>query len=538
MLKSHSIPGRLRVFRMWFMAVRTLDLIQGIMLAAAVMAAVALLADRLLAIGLDWPRVVRGFAWLQCAIVPLLFILRPVSLRQTARIVDRSAGLKNLVSSGLQVMREEDEASGVVRRRANEALAHQSPMRALPARLTRAGRLLPVVLACLALAWLVPQKDLLGRQARREQARRDQARVQDAFVKLAASLSAIDGRTLLSREIQSNAPAHEFAALATNLIGLSKQDALLKLGEFESKYKEEFASRREFKQAAMAIKPDIDLGGLPPDMRRPMDDLAKGLNQGDMKKAARALKDISSRLKSSKLPPEDRKALARELAKIMEQMREKGAGPGDEIAKMLKDIEASPEDLEALLKKCEVAGCELDELADFCDQCEGMSAMKEGLREAKKSMLGDSFKELDSKAVEAMMDQEAALACLGTCQADGQLGGAGSGYGTGGQGRGQGGVPLENASDTAFVNRMSPGKVRQGRVLHQMFVSGVPEKGEALTEYSEALESARQDAASSLARDRIPREYEGMIKTYFDSLEPENMGKQEAGKTDADTTRP
>ena len=83
-----------------------------------------------------------------------------------------------------------------------------------------------------------------------------------------------------------------------------------------------------------------------------------------------------------------------------------------------------------------------------------------------------------------MMDQEAALACLGTCQADGQLGGAGSGYGTGGQGRGQGGVPLENASDTAFVNRMSPGKVRQGRVLHQMFVSGVPEK-EALTEYSE-----------------------------------------------------
>ena len=136
------------------------------------------------------------------------------------------------------------------------------------------------------------------------------------------------------------------------------------------------------------------------------------------------------------------------------------------------------------------------------------------------------------------MEQEAALAGLGMGEASGQLNGGGTGSGTGGQGRGRGGIPLENASETAFVSRMSPGRVRPGRLLHQIFVSGVPEKGEAPAEYSDALKSARQEAASSLARDRIPREYEGMVKTYFDSLDPENAGTREAGKNDAGTIAP
>ena len=170
MLKRNFIPGRLRVFRLWIKAVRALDLMQAAMPAVALMAAAGLLADRLLCLDLDWPFIMRGLACALGALVPGCLVLWPVSLRHAARIVDRSAGLKNLVSSGLDVMRQEDEASGAVRRRAAEALARQSPLRALPPRLTRAGRLLPVALACLAGAWLVPQMDLLGRRARIEQA--------------------------------------------------------------------------------------------------------------------------------------------------------------------------------------------------------------------------------------------------------------------------------------------------------------------------------------------------------------------------------
>ena len=540
MAKRNSIPGNLQVYRLWFKAVRTLDLIQLLMLIGAAMAAVGLLADRLLCLDLDWQRIARGLAWVMGALVLGWFVLLPVSLRRAARMVDKAAGLKNLISSGLDVLCQKDEASDVVRRRADEALARQSPLRALPPRLTLSGRFLPIALACLAGVWFVPPMDLLGRRDRVEQARRDQAGVQDAFLKLTARLSSIDEKTILSQDIQSNAPLREFTALATNLMGLSKQEALLKLGEFESKYKEEFAGQREFEQAGKALKLELNIGDLPPDVRRPLEDFVKGLNQGDMKKAAQALRDMSSQMKSGKLSPEDKKALARELSKTIEKMREKGAKLGDALSKMLKDIESSPEDLEALLKKCDMAGKDLEELADFCDNCEGMSAMKEGLKEAKKSMLGDSFKEFDPKAVEAMMEQEAAMGALGMCEGEGQLGGSGNGNGngTGGQGRGRGGNPLENASDTAFVNRMSPGQIQQGKILHQLFISGVPDKGEALTEYSDAVKAARQEAASSLARDRIPREYEGMIKTYFDSLEPGGAAPKEAGKSDANQIKP
>lgn len=498
-------------------------MIQIMMLVVVAAAAMALLADRLLCLDLDWPLIVRGLAWALGALIIGWLMLWPVSLQYAARMVDRAAGLKNLVSSGLDVMCQKDEASEVVRSRASEALARQSPLRAMPLRLTRSGRLLPIALTCLAgVVWFVPAMDLLGRRERVEQARQDKAGVQDAFLKLTARLSSMDDKAILSQDIQSNAPLREFTALATNLMGLSKQEALLKLGEFESKYKEDFAGQREFEQAgkSLNLNLDLNLGDMPQDIRRPLEDLVKGLNQGDMKKAAQALRDMSGQLKSGKLSPDDRKALAHELSKTIEKMQDKGARPGDALSKMLKDIEASPEDLEALLKKCDMAARDMDELADFCENCDSMSAMKEGLKDAKKAMLGDSFKDFDPKAVEAMMEQEAAMGRLGMGEGAGQCEGSGNGNGTGGQGRGRGGNPLENASDTAFVNKMSPGHMQQGKILHQLFISGVPDKGEALTEYSDVLKSARQEAASSLARDRIPREYEGMIKTYFDSLEP------------------
>ena len=68
--------------------------------------------------------------------------------------------------------------------------------------------------------------------------------------------------------------------------------------------------------------------------------------------------------------------------------------------------------------------------------------------------------------------------------------------------------------------------------------AGCGSVGAAPSEYSDALKSARQEAAGFLARDRIPRDYEGMVKPYFDLLEPENAGTMEAGKNDAGTIAP
>jgi hypothetical protein len=59
----------------------------------------------------------------------------------------------------------------------------------------------------------------------------------------------------------------------------------------------------------------------------------------------------------------------------------------------------------------------------------------------------------------------------------------------------------------------------EGKVLQQLFVSGVPDKGEALVEYVDLARSARQEAAGYLARDPVPLEAEKMVKQYFDTLE-------------------
>lgn len=133
--------------------------------------------------------------------------------------------------------------------------------------------------------------------------------------------------------------------------------------------------------------------------------------------------------------------------------------------------------------------------------------MKDGLADAKAAMLGDDFKDFDAVAVEQYMACEASL------------GGKGIGSGTGGEGKGRGGEPPEFPTATQFKPELSPSKINKGKILHELFVSGVPQKGEALREYSVAVGAARQHAANALAREKIPREYERMVKRYFESLD-------------------
>ena len=119
-----------------------------------------------------------------------------------------------------------------------------------------------------------------------------------------------------------------------------------------------------------------------------------------------------------------------------------------------------------------------------------------------------------------MMEAEAALGCLGDgdCDGQGEIPGQGQG-GTGGEGQGRGGAPLENRTATTFQDEFSESQLNRGTILNQLFVKGVPERGEATSEYADVARAARQHAASSLAQDKIPREYEEMVKKYFDTIE-------------------
>lgn len=491
-------------YRRWFRLARTWQALQVGLFVFLTITAVFLLGDKTLYLGVptEWVAVA-GASLL--ALLLLYFILIPAKPELVGYLIDRNAGFKNLISSGLSVANQSDEVSAAVASRAERALQTQAPRRLIPFRLHWTGKFACLPGLALAVALFLPQFDLAGRKQRKERIAAERAEVEKSALKLAAQIKVVDAKADVRDAMENRQRTEDFRALATDLQGVSKKEALLKLGQFEDKYRKDIAKSSDLEQALKALKFTPDPKGLTPDTRDQLKKLMNNLQEGKLGDAAETMRTLAQQLQNQKLTQEERKALARELAKLAEKMQ--GAGINKDLAKLLSEIAASPEDLSNLLKQCEAAGKGLNDMADQCSQSEGLQAMRDGLAGAKKEMLGDSFKDFDARQVEQGMAAEA------------QLGGKGIGNGTGGEGRGRGGEPPENPTETAFQPKMSPSKINKGQVLQQLFVAGVPDKGDALAEYTEVVRSARQQAADSLSREQIPREYEEMVKQYFDSLE-------------------
>ena len=498
--------------------VRAWCVLQYLLFAATGLAAVYLLTDKLFYFGTPTRPLLMGVAAavLLCLLVCFLLLRRRRSY--VCYLVDRSAGLKNLVASGLSVAGQTDDVSTVVATRAAKALTTQRPRRLIPFRVHWTGKHAYAPVLALLAALLIPQMDVLGRKEKQDEAESERLQVAKGALKLTAKLSSIDKQAQAIDSVENKAITTDFTTLADSLAGTTKKDALLKLGEFENKYKDDFSEARNFEQAAKGLPSRPDMKGLAPESKEQLQKLLRNLNDGKLRAAGKAFKRLAKQLDGKRLSPEQRKALARELAKLARQLQ--GAGMSDELAKLLSEIAASSEDLEKLLEQCRGAAMEMRELAKFCSKCDGLMAMRSGLAAAKKDMLGESFSGFDAMATEKYMEEQAALGlgCAG-CSGVGCSACNGTGGGTGGKGRGRGGSPPENPMDTQFQPKMSRSKINKGRILHQLFVSGVPDKGEALAEYADMVRAAQQHAAGSLARDRIPREYENMVKAYFDSLE-------------------
>ncbi len=536
MKPSASLRRQINAYCAWHRLTRTCMLFQHVLFAGIAVLALYVVCDKLLFIGIDRAVMTLAVASLGALVLLAYHVFVPRDVHQTGYVIDRTAGLKNLVASGLSVAGEGDEVSAVVVTRAAEALTKQRPRKLLPFSLIWPGRHLYIPAVVLIAAFFIPQTDLLGRKKEKDKAREEAASVQKGALKLAAKLTSIEKKSESFQSIEEKKITKDFNVLATNLMGTARKDALIKLGEFENKYNKEFSEQRNFEQAAKMLPAAPDMKGLSAESRKDLQDLAKDLKDGNFNDAAKALRELAKHLQSKDLPLEERKALARELSKLAERLQTPGSGLNKDLAELLRRIEASPEDLQNLLEQCQAVSQEMGELARFCEECDGFKAMKEGLLEAKKAMLGDSFSGFDAKEVEQYMETAARL---GACESEGEGEGAylglakgrGIGNGTGGEGIGRGGQPPEGATQTAFKNQMSQSKINQGKILQQLFVSGVPEKGDAAAEYASVVEAAKRHAASSLARDKVPREYEDMVKTYFDSLEIQS-GKNKETKGD------
>lgn len=103
-------------------------------------------------------------------------------------------------------------------------------------------------------------------------------------------------------------------------------------------------------------------------------------------------------------------------------------------------------------------------------------------------------------------------------------------------GRGRGGLAPEEESPVDF--KIERGKVHTGKgaVIGQFQVEGEQIPGEATSSLAEVVEAAERDASDRIQRDRIPRQYQKAIKTYFANARKKADGAKPEGSKDEPAT--
>lgn len=508
----------------WLRLARTWTLVQGLAFALTSLAALLILTDRLLFLNLHPLSLGAALAALGLASVGVYFLAVPSPPARVSYWVDRQTGLKNLVASGVECAGTTDDVARAVVDRATAALHQHHPRTVFPLRLSACGRWSWIPAVLLAGALVMPPLDLAHRHQRQLQAVSEAAAVREGALRLAASMAAVSSNTPAASALLDQRLKRDLKALTEQLPNTPRTEALVKLTEFEARCQQPFEAQRDFESAARGLAAQPNLDALPTQSRAATEQLTQSLKQGDFAKAGDALRDLARQLAGTSLTDVQKQALARELGKVASALKDSETWRA--LADALRKLESSRATSPDLLNQCRQAASQCADAASECQAMQELKAMQEGLAQAKQAMLGDSFKNFHPEAVAKAMAREAAtLGMQGQGQGQGQgMGscpgaGSGEGNGTGGQGRGRGGQPPENITDTAFKSRFSAGKVRQGTILQQFAVSGIPTKGDALVDYRETVEAARQQAASSLAQEHIPQEYESMVKSYFDSLD-------------------
>jgi hypothetical protein len=89
--------------------------------------------------------------------------------------------------------------------------------------------------------------------------------------------------------------------------------------------------------------------------------------------------------------------------------------------------------------------------------------------------------------------------------------------------------------DPEMKPAQSPTRTREeGKIIGSMLVRGLPGRGEGRQEYEEVHRAAQEQAEESVAKARVPKALEGMVKRYFDSIAPESLPDEAPAQADED----
>ena len=524
-----------------------------VLAAAGIIVMLAVLADRLLALGiikLVNSRVILTFSAITIILILLLWLLKQPSRMQVSLLLDERLKLHERFSTTLALVESDDPFADAARDEAKQRAEQVDIQGHFPIRLSRCWTYaIGTWLIAATIISFMPQKDLLGflRKQRQQQEHARQLEQTKVEIKDAA-----DPVKLAIKQLGEPELADALNKLDQTPKDAKPQDikrqAISQLGNLSDKLRQmqngtKLDSVNQLQKMFKQLKGSSDVFS---------QKLRLALAKGQFSQASNILSELQKELAKGNLTPEQQKAMSgqlQDLAKRLQDLAQKNEefekeleklGLNKELAKLneqqlrqtLLKQGMSAENIEDILRKASA-------FRSAANMCAGlgnaMAACGAGAGQLSGDGLAAAVEQLDQfdalqqqlMLTQASLDEiTRAIACLGQGMCDG-LGaqapfGEGqsnrSGPGTGGPGMGYGPRGTEGGDTSTQRTRLknNPG---QGPVIASWYFQESQIKGEAKRDFTQVVQAARDNAAAAISENEIPRKYEEAIKKYFGDLE-------------------
>ncbi|QEH36769.1 hypothetical protein OJF2_53540 [Aquisphaera giovannonii] len=272
----------------------------------------------------------------------------------------------------------------------------------------------------------------------------------------------------------------------------------------------------------------------------PADQLAKDLARGDFKKAEEQIKQLQEKLQKGEMTQAEKKALEQQLGEMAKKLSEAAnmAERKKQLDEALKNGGLSKEQYDKEMEKLKQQGKGLQQLSQMASKLgQAQEALKRGDMKQAAESLGMTQQQLESmaKQLEEMQALDGAMADIqdsknamdgqgmnqmgqndtGMAGLDGMRRGMGNGLG---RGRGEGDRP-EAQDDTATYATKVQQQLRKGRaVLQGLTQPSKTVKGQSVIDIQGEVDAASANAADALTNQKIPRNVEKHIRSYYDQL--------------------
>lgn len=278
----------------------------------------------------------------------------------------------------------------------------------------------------------------------------------------------------------------------------------------------------------------------------PADEFAKEMARGDFQKAAQELKKLQEKMASGKMSEAEKKQLKEQLGEMakklnelanleqrkkqLEEARKNGGLSQQQYEREMEKLNQQAQGLQQLkqlgskLGKAHEAmekgdmkqaaaqlGMSEQKLAEMAKQLEEMQALDGAMadiQDAKEGMAGDALNQLGDDLNQLGRDM-------------GRMG-IGNGNNASNRGRGRG-DRAEAPDDTATYGAKAQNQLVKGRAVVQGFTTpGKTVKGDVKIDIQAELDAATGSYADALSNQKIPKNVERHIRSYYDQL---NKGK-------------